>query len=159
MFKKVQDEIREMSPSKDSIPPKVFKYGSNEKLIKKQVELFKSIWKVGHVPQDVKETFINHVWKIKKIMVSVIIHGIFFFIVLQRFWLESFWYHRHDLSLSGCRKSSGKKSRTIQVFVDLIKAFDTITEMLFGRSSRNLVFVKNVLISSFYFIKEWKLLF
>ena len=58
------------APGKSGISPDILKYRSNN-LVKRRLELFKIIMKIGQVPQDFKDIFV----KTKKIELSVITHG------------------------------------------------------------------------------------
>ena len=154
-LKEVQDAIKQMSsnkaPGMDGLPPEIFKYGGR-KLVLKLLQLFKSIWKVGRVPQEFKDASIKHLFKNKgkkiicdnsrgisllsiagKILARVILNRIIVYLI-DDIYPESqcgFRSGRGTIDMIFAIRQVAEKVRErnhelYMVFVDLTKAFDTV---------------------------------
>ena len=152
-LQEVKDSIKQIAsakaPGKDAIPPEIYKYGG-QKLFRKLHELFKTIWRVGRVPQDYKDVSIKHIYKNKgnrsicdnhrgisplsiagKILTRLILNRIIKHIV-DDIYRESqcgFRSRRDTIDMIFSLRQVAEKVREKNqelyiVFVDLAKAFD-----------------------------------
>ena len=154
-FSEVYDASRQFSrgkrPGKDGIPPEVFLAGGPY-LIRKLTELLVKIWKKGEVPQDFKDASIVSLFKKGQRLLCDNYRGISLLSVagkiLARVIINRINFHLTDLVCSesqcGFRKGRGtvdmvfclrqlqEKSREhrkplYMAFIDLTKAFDTVS--------------------------------
>ena len=173
-LKEVQDAIKQMSsdkaPGMDGLPPEIFKYGG-EKLVQKMLELFKSIWKAGKVPQEYKDASIKHLFKNKgkkivcdnsrgisllsiagKILARVILNRITVHL-LDDIYPESqcgFRSGRGTIDMIFALRQVAEKVRErnhelYMVFVDLTKAFDTVNRNALWKVLKKLGIPDNML--------------
>ena len=155
-LKEVKDAIKQLScrkaPGKDGNPPEVFKHGG-QKLVCKLLDLFLAIWRVGDVPQDFKDASIIHLFKNKgnkpvrdnsrgisplriagKVLARVILNRIISNLVNEicpetqcgfrsgRGTIDMIFSLRQV-----AEKVREKNQELYMVFVDLTKAFDTVS--------------------------------
>ena len=128
--KEIQFAIKQMSSGNAGRLLELLKWNIKTKLIEKLLNLFNSIWKVGHVPQDFNDAFYQA--SLEKNPTKI-----------RHF---SCLYCTEDLGLS-C--SVGIKNYTYLLLI-WPRTSTRWTETLFESSSRNSAFLTNCFMSSFH---------